>query len=456
MTLSAWQEDIIRQGELYRVGGSVRDRLLGLDDIVDTDYLVRGIEPAALESLLARHGRAVLVGKIFGVYHFTPAGEPACDIAFPRTEVSTGPGHRDFAIQTDWRLPVEADLRRRDFTINAIAERIPGNERIDPFGGASDLAARRLRMIFPEAFDEDPLRILRGARFAARFNMRVEESTGAAMKASAHLLSTVSAERVQEEFTKTLTQCDAPGDAFDILHRINGLSAVFPELERCVGVTQNEYHPDDVYWHTLKVCNAAPRTSLLVRWAALLHDLGKVDSKQIVHDDAGERVVFYGHEVISAQITERVLERLRYPRVFIAKCAHLVREHMYRYESAWKPATVRRFMARIGTENLDDLFALREADCRSRDLTEELAALEELRSRVQVELRERSGVHLKDLAVGGEDVMRELGLPPGPQVGAVLQRLFERVLESPELNQKTALLALMREPPDGDKGAGGH
>jgi len=113
MTLSAWQEDIIRQGELYRVGGSVRDRLLGLDDVVDTDYLVRGIEPPVLESILSQHGRVALVGKVFGVYHFTPVGEPACDIAFPRTEVSTGPGHRDFAIQTDWRLPVEADLGRR-------------------------------------------------------------------------------------------------------------------------------------------------------------------------------------------------------------------------------------------------------------------------------------------------------------------------------------------------------
>ena len=448
MTLSAWQEDIIRQGELYRVGGSVRDRLLGLDDVVDTDYLVRGIEPAVLESILSQHGRVALVGKVFGVYHFTPVGEPACDIAFPRTEVSTGPGHRDFAIQTDWRLPVEADLGRRDFTINAIAERIPGDQRIDPYGGESDLARRRLRMIFPEAFEEDPLRILRGARFAARFQMEVEESTFGAMKASAHMLTTVSVERVQDEFSKTLTQCDAPSVAFDILHQIDGLSAVFPELERCVGVTQNEYHPDDVYWHTLKVCNAAPKSSLLVRWAALLHDLGKVDARQIVRDEAGERVVFYGHEVISARITERVLERLRYPRVFIAKCAHLVAEHMYRYESEWKPATVRRFMARVGLENLDDLFALREADCRSRDLTDELAALDELRSRVQVELDERSGVHLKDLAVGGEDVMRELGIGPGPEVGEVLQRLFERVLESPELNKKATLVALMREKLD--------
>jgi len=453
MTLRAWQEEIVRKGELYRVGGEVRDRLLGLDHVVDTDYLVRGIEPQALERILARYGRVALVGKVFGVYHFTPTDGPACDIAFPRTEQSTGPGHRDFAIQTDWRLPVDADLRRRDFTVNAMAERVPTGERIDPFGGEADLRARRLRMIFPEAFVEDPLRILRGARFAARFDLAATAATQSAMEESAPLLSTVSAERVQDEFSKILTQCETPGNAFDILHRVRGLGVVFPELERCAGVTQNEYHPDDVYWHTLKVTNAAPRGSLLVRWAALLHDLGKVDARQIVHDENGTRVVFYGHEVLGAAIAERVLERLRYPRVFVSRCLHLVREHMYRYESAWKPATVRRFMARIGVENLDDLFALREADCRSRDLHDELAALDELRSRVELELRERSGVHITDLAVDGEDVMRQLGIGPGPRIGRILEGLLDVVLEHPELNERATLLAMISEF-DGEKADG--
>jgi len=443
MRLTAWQEAIIRQGELYRVGGSVRDRLLGQEHVVDTDYLVRDIEPATIENILAQHGRVVFAGKVFGVYHFSPDGEPPCDIAFPRTEVSTGPGHRDFSIQSDWRLPVEADLRRRDFTINAIAERLPSGERIDPQGGEADLRAKRLRMIFPRAFIEDPLRILRGARFAARFHLDIDADTQQAMTAAAALLDTVSAERVGDEFTKLLTQCDHPGAGFDILQRCGGLVVVFPELDRCVGVSQNEYHPDDVYRHTLKVCDAAPRDSLVVRWAALLHDLGKVDARQMIDDESGTRVVFYGHENISAAMAQRILERLRYPHVFVERCTLLVHEHMYRYESAWKPATVRRFMARVGVDYLDDLFELRRADCRSRDLHKELRALEELRRRVETELHARSGVHIADLAVSGEDVMRVLRVGPGPQVGRVLRLLLDRVLEHPELNQRSTLLAML-------------
>lgn len=456
MELSPWQKAIVDSGELYRVGGSVRDRLLGESGVIDTDYLVRAVEPATLERILAKHGRVALVGKMFGVFHFTPAGESPCDIAFPRTETSTGPGHRDFAIQTDWRLPVEADLRRRDFTINAIAERIPTLERIDPLGGEADLRARRLRMIFAEAFVEDPLRILRGARFAARFELTIEDETRAAMTSAAPLLGTVSAERVQDEFSKLLTQCVRPSIGVDILHRCHGLGVVLPELERCVGVTQNEYHPDDVYRHTLKVCDAASRESLLVRWAALLHDLGKVDARQTVHDAAGERVVFYGHETISAEIAQRVLGRLRYPHAWIDRCEHLVRQHMYRYESSWKAATVRRFMARIGVENLDDLFALREADCRSRDLVGELEALAELRSRVAAELRERRGVHMRDLAVNGEDVMRVLGVGAGPHIGRVLEGLFDRILEAPELNERRVLLKLIPVESERVERAGGE
>lgn len=444
-TLQPWQAGVLEAGELYRVGGAVRDRLLGLPDVADTDFLVRGVAPTVLEGILAQHGAWSMVGRAFGVYKFTPRStHVTVDIVYPRTEASTGVGHRDFEVHSDWTLPIESDLGRRDFTVNAIAERVPGGEIVDPFGGRADLQRRVLRMIFPQAFEEDPLRILRGARFAARFEMVVEAATLAAMKGAAALLATVSAERVQDEFSKALTQCEAPSRAFDLLHEIGSLSAWLPELDRCAGVTQNEYHPDDVYWHSLKVCDAAPRGRLLVRWAALLHDLGKVDARQVLFEDGVSRVVFYGHETLSAEMAETILSRLRYPRDFTAACRHLVAEHMYRYEVTWKASTVRRFMRRIGDENLDDLLALREADCRSRHLEDELSHLAELRARIEEERRARAVLRVTDLAVDGRDVMRETRMLAGPAVRRVLEDLLDRVTETPELNTRERLLDILR------------
>jgi poly(A) polymerase/tRNA nucleotidyltransferase (CCA-adding enzyme) len=445
VSLAPWQRDIVAAAELYRVGGAVRDRLLGVRDVVDADFLVRGLPPAELEAVLSRHGAWARVGKAFGVYKFTPReGGGTVDVVLPRTESSTGVGHRDFDVATDWRLPVEADLARRDFTINAIAERLPDGPVVDPFHGAHDVERRVLRMIFPRAFEEDPLRVVRGARFAARFALSIDPATEEAMAAAAALLASVSAERMQDEFTKTLVQCEQPSRAFHILHQGGSLGAWLPELERCAGVTQNEFHPDDVYGHSLKTCDAAPADRLVVRWAALLHDTGKVDARRVLVEGGVSRVVFYGHEIKSAEHAEAALARLRYPRDFVQACRHLVREHMYRYESAWSAATVRRFMRRAGEDSLDDLLALREADCRSRGLDAELARLDELRARIGEERRSASTLTVKKLAIDGRDVMREIGIPPGRAVGDALEYLLERVLDSPALNTREQLLALVR------------
>jgi len=198
----------------------------------------------------------------------------------------------------------------------------------------------------------------------------------------------------------------------------------------------------------LKTCDAAPRGRLLVRWASLLHDTGKVDARQIVRDQSGERVVFYGHEVLSAEMAESILSRLRYPRDFTAACRHLVAEHMYRYEASWKASTVRRFMRRIGDAHVDDLLALREADCRSRHLDDELTSLADLRSRIDDERRGRAVLQVTDLAIDGRDVMREAKLPSGPAVRRVLERLLDRVTETPELNTRERLLELVRATED--------
>jgi tRNA nucleotidyltransferase (CCA-adding enzyme) len=445
MNIPEWQQEILDAGELYRVGGAVRDELLGLSGRGhDTDYLVRGMAPDQLEKLLGRFGRIELVGKSFGVYKFIPnTGGETFDIAFPRTERSSGPGHRDFDVNWDWRLDIETDLGRRDFTINAMARDVRDNRLIDPHGGRKDLERGLLRMLFPRTFEEDPLRILRGVRFSTQLDMRIDTPTESEMAAGAGLIGELSAERIQEELTRILTDIERPGEAFLLMRRLGVLLEILPELDRCAGVEQNEYHPHDVFVHSLRTCDKAPRHNLLVRWAALLHDIGKVDSKKSVEDEKlGERVVFYGHQLISADVAARVLHRLRYPNSFVKNCENLIRCHMFNYESGWKPATVRRFIRRVGEENLEDLFALRDAETRSRDMQDDLL---ELKIRIRHELDHSHTFRQTDLAVDGRDVMRECGIAAGPEIGVVLSELLEAVLDNPELNTRDLLLKRLRE-----------
>jgi poly(A) polymerase/tRNA nucleotidyltransferase (CCA-adding enzyme) len=467
MPLATWQEDILKHGELYCVGGAVRDRLIGLESTTpDADYLVRKIPPEELERILSVHGRVQLVGKSFGVYKFTPheAGDAkgtkkagkngkstdshatqAIDIAYPRKEASTGPGHRDFRVEFDWTLPIDADLGRRDFTINAIAQNMIDGSIVDPLGGAEDLKNKLLRMVFPSAFEEDALRILRGARFTARFDLEVEAATRRAMKSGVPHLKLLSPERIQEEFTKLLTQCTKPSTGFELLHTVGALAVVFPELDRCAGVTQNEYHPDDVFVHSLKSCDCAPRDNLEVRWAALMHDLGKVDKKKSIEADGEERIVFYGHDDESSAIAGRVLKRLRYSNDLIGAVKHLIAHHMFDYTPEWSDAGVRRFMRRVGEDNLQNLFLLREADCCSRNLTGRFADVGDLKNRIDEERKKENAFKITDLAISGRDLMKEFNIKEGKIIGRVLNELLDTVLDDPSLNKKDQLLELAKK-----------
>ena len=446
MAIERWQMEIMERGELFRVGGAVRDELMRTASVdTEVDYLVRGIPPEELEAILSRYGRVVFVGKSFGVYKFKlGASATDIDIAYPRTEVSTGPGHRDFDVRWDWTLPVEADLGRRDFTINAIAKNLADGKIVDPHAGAKDIEDRVLRMVFPHAFGDDPLRILRGIRFAARFALRIEDATYEAMRKSAGLVENLSPERIQEEFTKLFAECKRPSEGLSTMQRSGVLAHLLPELDRAFGVEQNEFHTDDVFWHSLKSCDEVPQGNLVVRWAALLHDLGKVEKKQVVRDEEGEKVVFYGHETVSAGMAKDILGRLRYANEAVERCSHLVENHMFLYRRDWNRSTVRRFIRRVGQENLEDLFALREADCLSRGLTDEVENIADLRTRIEAELRESSALKLTDLAVDGDDVKTILGVGEGPEIGRVLQELLEMVLDDPSLNTREKLIGIVK------------
>src|SRR4030095_11845312 len=217
-----------RGGRVYEVGGTLRDAMMGIPH-KDKDLLVTGLPMEDLTSLLSRFGAVQKVGKSFGVLKFKPKdADSEFDIALPRLERSTGVGHRDFEVQYDSSLPVEKDLGRRDFTINAMARALNTGEILDPFGGQEDLRKKILRQVFPGAFEEDPLRMLRAVQFTARFGLSIEPKTLESMKSHAALIQSVSPERVLEEIRKLLL-APQPSQGFWILRETGLLKHVFPE-----------------------------------------------------------------------------------------------------------------------------------------------------------------------------------------------------------------------------------
>ncbi len=263
-------------GKVYQVGGVVRDTLLGETEHKDHDYLVTGIAQEQLAKLLSEHGSIDFVGESFGVFKFKPnghKGEPL-DIALPRKEVSTGDGHRDFEAQCDPNLSVEDDLGRRDFTINAMAIELPDGNIIDPFGGQEDLAKRQIKLVFPEAFKEDPLRMLRAVQFAARLKFWVHEDTLESIRQHANKITTVSGERVFEELKKILLLAELPSRAFRLMKDAGLLKLLFPELHRCLRVQPpRKFRITELNDHILCVVDSVPSVKLHVRLAAMFHDI---------------------------------------------------------------------------------------------------------------------------------------------------------------------------------------
>jgi tRNA nucleotidyltransferase (CCA-adding enzyme) len=439
--LYPWEQALLEICDLYLVGGTVRDMLLGAPaSFLDEDYLAAGIEIRDLVSRLGPFGKLNLVGKSFGVIKFTPPSERTVDVSLPRTEFSTGVGHRDFSVQFDPHLPVEKDLERRDYTINSMAFHIGRRSIVDPLGGRLDLERRILRVNRSESFLEDPLRILRGVQFMARFGLTIEDETRALMRRYRELLGSISPERMREELNKMLLLAENPSRGFVFMHEEGILALILPELEHTYGEEQNEYHPDDIFMHSLKSCDRA-RPELHLRWSALLHDIGKKEMKKVVDG----RTVFYRHEEESARAAREVLERLRYPRELQNKVVALITHHMFNITEEWSDSAVRRFIVRAGKEHLDDLLALREADGLSRGDASVIEQNAMIRSRLKGILASDAAFKIKDLAIGGNELMEALGISPGREVGEILQKLLDAVVENPENNTRGKLIEIARD-----------
>ena len=423
--------------EAALVGGSVRDRVLGKAGAEDWDAATS----ARPEEVVALFDGANWENR-FGTV--TIGSHPAVEVTSYRAEGTYRDRRRPDEVR--FGVSLEEDLARRDFTINAMAW-IPtdleaGRGRLlDPFGGRADLEGHLLRTVGEprDRFDEDALRLVRAARFAGRFDLRLDQATEAAIRALAPTVASVSGERVRDELLRILALDPLPSRAIGLLEDLGLLAVVLPELAALRGVPQEKVAPGDALDHSLRATDAAPQAAPpTVRLTALLHDLGKATTLHGGH--------FIGHERVSADLARAVLDRLRVPRTTAERIARVIAEHMYAYDAGWTDAAIRRFVRRLSDVDRDLLFALRRADNAASGVGpagDENQAELEARIAEQLE-REPQLLRHRRLAIDGHDLQSELGMAPGPEIGQVLDRLTELVLEDPSLNRRAVLLDLAR------------
>lgn len=433
----------------YLVGGCVRDILL---------------EKKPKDWDIATDARPEKIQEIFSAFAGATADKPATvyENEFGTVGVKTGSENERLKIvevttfrlegkYTDKRHPdeikfaktIEEDLGRRDFTINAIAAEFPisnfqFSNIIDPFNGQEDLKNRIIRTVGEpsERFNEDALRLMRAVRFAVELDFEIEPKTTEAIKKQAGLLEIIAKERIRDELIKIIMTPQA-AKGISLLEESGLLKYVMPELKEGVGIGQNKHHIYTVFEHSLRSLDYAAKNnySLEIRLAALLHDIGKPKTKR----GEGPDSTFYGHEVLSAKMAARILDWLHFPKNLIEKVVHLVRYHLFYYNvGEVTEAGVRRFLQRIGPENVDDFIKLRQADRIGSGVPK--AVPYKIRHLLfMIEKVKADPISAKMLKVNGKDVMEILNIPAGPKVGQILSILLDEVIENPEKNTKENL-----------------
>jgi tRNA nucleotidyltransferase (CCA-adding enzyme) len=427
--------------ESYLVGGSVRDLLVGRN-VGDFDVATSARPEETLRVFGARF--SVPTGLAHGTVTVLAGSPPR----FRQVEVTTFRGEGAYL---DGRHPsvvtfgatLPEDLSRRDFTMNAIAYDPETGAIIDLHQGQQDIARRLVRTVGDPIlrFSEDGLRPMRAVRQATQLGFDVDASTLAAISATLASFRKVSAERVRDELFKLL-QAPHPSRGIELMRQTGLLAEVLPELLSGVGCSQNRFHKHDVYQHCLATLDAVPADPIL-RLVALLHDVGKPAARTPHPSEPGD-FTFFKHEYLGAEMVEGIAGRLRLSRAETELVVALVSNHMFYYTPEWTDGTVRRFVNRVQADRIGALFSLREADIISRGRGEDPEGeTRELRARIARVAAEDAAMRVKDLAVNGADVMRVLGVGPGPQVGQILNRLLECVLDDPALNQKETLERLI-------------
>lgn len=422
--------------QIYIVGGAVRDFLMDRE-VKNWDFTT----DAKPEEILK------ILPEGFYDNKFGTVGISIDDQIYEITTMRKEGKYEDFRHPTEiaWTNKIEADLARRDFTINAMALRAAPFILIDPFNGQSDIKDKLIRAVGDPTnrFQEDALRLVRAIRIATELNFDIESDTFKAIQDNANLITEVSYERIRDELLKLLASSN-PYIGVKNLMEAGIIQIILPELESCFGVVQKgekKARSYDIGEHSLLTLKHVPSQDPIVRLSALLHDVGKVPTFK---KDNGN-VTFYGHDVVGGKIVLTIANRLRLSKKQKDKLFRLVRFHLFTVDERQTDSAIRRFIRNVEMENLDDMFALREGD-RLGGGTQNPTSwrLDKFKERVQNLLQKPFS--LSDLNVNGHDVMQILNIPPSKKVGEILNNLFEEVLENASKNNREYLLERIKQP----------
>lgn len=410
----------------YLVGGCVRDLLIGR---TPGDYdITTSANPEEIMALFPKTVYENVFGTVLVVNEET--GESVEVTPFRKEGKYTDRRHPDNVV---FSKNIEDDLSRRDFTINALAYRLSGDELVDLFRGMKDLENKTIHTVgdADERFQEDPLRLMRAVRFAAQLNFVIEGETMASISKNADLLQHISAERIRDEFVKIISS-DNPAVGLEMLRRLNLLPHVIPELLEGVGCVQGGAHKYDVYEHLLHALQHAADKGFAthIRIAALFHDIGKPRTRR-----PGEKkaFTFHGHEVVGARMVKKILERMKFPKDEADLIVKLIRYHMFFSDTdVITLSPVRRMIQNVGPDHIWELMQVRECDRVGMAKAEAPYRLRKYHAMIEQALRDP--ISVTQLAIDGNYLMNDLHIKPGPRMGWMLHALLEEVLEDPVKN----------------------
>ncbi len=432
--------------EAWIVGGAVRDLLLGIpssDWDVTTNATPEQIQPLFTECFYDNEYGTVKVagthiGEQFGLAEGEIDDSILYDITTYRSESEYSDKRRPDSVE--WGKTVEEDLKRRDFTINAIAINLKG-EIVDPYGGQDDLKNKLIKAVGDptERFEEDALRIMRAIRLSAQLGFMIEGETLSALKVKVPNLKSISWERIGAEFMKLLATDNAT-DGVMLMVNTGIMEIVIPELMLAKGVEQAGHHVHDVFTHSIEALRAVPSPDPLVRLATLVHD---IDKPTVMKAEGPRGISFHNHEVVGARTAKRIAERLKLSKKEQDRMFTLVRWHMFVYDPKMTDAAIRRFIRRVGKENIFDIIALRVGDRVGSGSKTTSWRLTEMQKRIGEQLYEP--LSLKDMNINGAEIMEILQISPSRKVGEILNALFEEILDDSSKNTKEYLEKRVKE-----------